>query len=917
MRFGRHVWVVAAGALAVAAWQATRFRQPVAVKAQEAGGQALLIRFGIDGKADVDWSGSISPAPRGLRSWQFGAGEEVSGSSWKCQTKREPYWDTPYEKTMQPTSRRERVAAKGLVVEFDAGQSFQVQTAQGSFTIAGGLEAWKAARMFLGGRVEVRMVPAAQAVTSGPAAEDYPSMLEARDGNLWVAWQEHEGSGDRVLVRRNRQAPEEVAPAGGDHFRTALGEDKGGGIWVVWSAQVKGDFDLHGRRWDGKQWSAIHRLTESGGSDIYHTLAYGQDGQMYLAWQSARNGNFDIYAKRFDGERWSQELRVSTTPANDWEPALAAAPGGGVAILWDTYERGNYDIAMKEWRGSRLGSLRRITWSEAMESRVSGQYDKQGRLWMAWDEGDSNWGKDYGQGIEDNGRGLLVRRQTRVAALVGGHLMEPAADLGAAVPGELRQVFHNPKLVLDGDGNPAVFFHYRVNLPQRGGGEESSRAMWRIGMTWLDGSRWAPMVEFPEGWGRIDSPLAAVWTGRKDFAVAWTSEGRQWPSGAPREQNLMEARAPGGMAGGGPPLSAFQHRRESLKPSHAREAEDVARVRAYRSRVGGRTYRIARGDIHRHTDISWDGNRDGSLEDSYRYALDAVAFDFLGVCDHQAGNMIPYNWWRIQKAADLYAIRGRFAPLYSYERSLTWPNGHRNVVFAKRGRPVLEIGEAERRGKEGAGKLYEYLRRFGGLTSSHTSATGAGTDWRDSNEELEPVVEIYQGYRRNYEGPGTPRSPAAGEEARYAGGYVWNAWAKGIKMGVQSSSDHVSTHISYAAVYVETLDRESIVAAMKARRTYAATDNLIVDLRMGNGMMGVAMAAPPRRRLEAYVRGTARLKHVEVVKNNRVIYTAAGRGPELRFAFTDQAAGEGESYYYIRAEQQDGQLCWSSPVWVR
>ena len=77
---------------------------------------------------------------------------------------------------------------------------------------------------------------------------------------------------------------------------------------------------------------------------------------------------------------------------------------------------------------------------------------------------------------------------------------------------------------------------------------------------------------------------------------------------------------------------------------------DVARIRGYRAKLGGNTWRIARGDIHRHTDLSWDGNRDGSLDDSYRYALDAAAFDYLGVCDHQAGESIPYNWWRIQKA---------------------------------------------------------------------------------------------------------------------------------------------------------------------------------------------------------------------------------------------------------------------------
>jgi hypothetical protein len=314
--------------------------------------------------------------------------------------------------------------------------------------------------------------------------------------------------------------------------------------------------------------------------------------------------------------------------------------------------------------------------------------------------------------------------------------------------------------------------------------------------------------------------------------------------------------------------------------------------------------------------MSWDGNRDGSLDDAYRYALDAAGFEFLGVCDHQAGQSIPYHWWMIQKAVDLFTIPGRFAPLYSYERSLPWPNGHRNVLFPNRGRPVLDPSDAEQKGQEGAGKLYEYLRHLGGLTSSHTSATGAGTDWRDSDPELEPVVEIYQGYRNNFEGPEVPRQVPPKQVERFSAGFVWSAWAKGIKLGVQSSSDHVSTHISCAALYVERLDRQAIFDALKARRSFAATDNLIIDFRAGDRFMGEIFRARGPVQLKAYIRGTAPLARVVLIKNNRVIYTAPGTGPEMNFSFTDTDATPAGAYYYIRVEQQNGQLGWSSPVWV-
>ena len=297
--------------------------------------------------------------------------------------------------------------------------------------------------------------------------------------------------------------------------------------------------------------------------------------------------------------------------------------------------------------------------------------------------------------------------------------------------------------------------------------------------------------------------------------------------------------------------------------------------------------------------------------------MDSAGFDYLGVCDHQAGQSIPYNWWRLQKAVDLYTIRGRFTPLYSYERSLKWPNGHRNVLFSVRGNPVLEIGDAEQSGETNTGKvLFPYLQKYGGVSSPHTSASGMGTDFRDSNAAVEPVVEIYQGYRSNFETLGAPRAPTRQESARFSAGFVWNAWAKGLKLGVQASSDHVSTHISYAGFYVDRVDRDAIIEAMKARRSYAATDNGFVDLRMGDHFMGESFSSPGVLPLRVYVSGTAEIARVEVVHNNKVVYVAPGSGSEMTFNWTDNGSPHGENYYYARVTQKDGQLIWSSPIWV-
>jgi hypothetical protein len=146
---------------------------------------------------------------------------------------------------------------------------------------------------------------------------------------------------------------------------------------------------------------------------------------------------------------------------------------------------------------------------------------------------------------------------------------------------------------------------------------------------------------------------------------------------------------------------------------------------------------------------------------------------------------------------------------------------------------------------------------------------------------------------------------------------VSNAWGKGLRLGVQSSSDHVSTHVSYAALYVERLDRAALISAFKARRTFAATDNIVVDLRMGDHFMGDLFESSAAVPLKALVKGTRSIERVDVIKSNRVVYSAPGGSPETTFTWSDADVKPGEAFYYIRVEQKDGQIAWSSPIWVR
>ena len=546
-----------------------------------------------------------------------------------------------------------------------------------------------------------------------------------------------------------------------------------------------------------------------------------------------------------------------------------------VSIVWDTYAKGNYDVVMKQLRGGRMSDVITIADSDSFEARATAHYAADGRLWLAWDEGDADWGKDYVAGIQDVGMGLLQKRRVRVATYGNGRLDQLPGDLPLAPPEETSPVFQSPRLATDGNGNPWVFFRYRTHSPVVQA-RDKFRSMWRLGATSFQNGAWTPVVRFPLGYGRIDMPVSVYTDSSGDLQVHWVSDGRQFPDGFPREQDVFGAALRAGETSNTPfGFVAFKPSTDKSAGVHPSETADVARLRDYRAEINGKTYRPVRGDMHRHTDISWDGNRDGSLFDAYRYALDAAGHDFLGVADHQAGHEIEYSWWMIQKAVDLFTIPGKFTPLYGYERSRGYPSGHRNAMFAQRGVQVVKMldEERERNNEVGVEHFYEDLRKNRGIVMSHTSATGAGTDWRDNDPDVETLVEIYQGYRRNYEHEGAPRSSNRGGRPA---GFVWKAWEKGLKLGLQSSSDHVSTHTSHGMIWVEDLNREAIIESIRARRAYAATDNILVDFRVNGRLMGDAFETSDRPKLEARIVGTAPIRKVEVIKNNTYIHTQQG-----------------------------------------
>ncbi len=915
-------------------------QSPAAVPLADDSVISFRVQFGVTDTSPRPWDGSLSV--RGgevinLRNWRPRPKHRIEGrTGWQLATElginfRKRPWEAEGVAGPQPY-----LLIPGVIVDVkgSGGTAVEFATKNGKFIVRPFELAPGVSKRFLDGAVVVDRVPSADMISSRDYQNDFATLAAGPDGDLWAGWVAYAGWRNQVLVRRfdgkSWLEPEVISGDHRDIFLVKAGRDGHGGTWFVWSSRIDENFDLYGRRFSGGAWSPIERLTAAPQPDIYHNMATDSSGNLWLVWQGFRNGKSDIFARRYNGSAWSPEQKVSESPANDWEPAVAADSRGRVYVAWDTYDQGNYDVVTRRFSSSQWSEISQIAATPKFEAHVSLACDGQDRLWAAWNEGGTQWGKDTGFLLKREGTRLYQARWMAVAVMEGSVWRQPAAAIEASLPAELQGYNDMPVLQHDGKGRLWLLFrHRRPRIQDTPSDAPMHRAAWEIYATSYDGDRWTVPVAVPFSAGRIDMRIGVAADPAGRLYAAWPTDNRDSEEFLFQQADIYVARIPAPESPAATPkLKARDTSEIPTFPLHPKEPEELARIRSYAIQSGGKTYRIYRGDTHRHTEFSMDGNNDGSLIDTYRYAIDVAGLDYLMVSEHNssAGPDIEYINWLLQQMADVLMVRDKFLPLFGYERSVPYPNGHRNVIFAKRGNPTLPIPEAEQKAQTGAAALYAYLKKYDGIAISHTSATGMGTDWRDNDAEVEPLVEIYQGDRVSAEYEGAPKAAWGGKLTTAPGGfrpagYVWNAWAKGYKLGVQAASDHLSTHISYACTIAEEFSRDGLLQAMKQRHSYGATDNIILDYRLQTAdgkeyLQGDIVSTSGRYKLWVKIIGTAPVRQIDIIKNNKFIHTRHPLEPEVTFTFEDADIAPSESYYYVRVQQADDQMAWSSPIWV-
>lgn len=362
-------------------------------------------------------------------------------------------------------------------------------------------------------------------------------------------------------------------------------------------------------------------------------------------------------------------------------------------------------------------------------------------------------------------------------------------------------------------------------------------------------------------------------------------------------------------------------------------------------------YNFYFGNIHSHSSYS-DGNKDSSSSgyyspaDDYNYAKGSYYMDFLGVSDHNHYNannnpgMHVSDYSRGLYQADTSNNNGSFVAMYGIEWGTISQGGH-VVTYGVPGLIGWETGS----GAWGSSSNYNIFCAKGDFNSfwaivqsypaafctwAHPQPDDYGSLFVDDvpyNTNADKVtvgISVRSGSAfsttTNYIDP-----PAQSFESKF-----FTALAKGYHVGPTIDHDnHYTTfgrtNTSRTVVLAAFLNRDSIMAAYKANRFYASDDwNAKVNFTINGNFMGSQFNTTDNSSISvSVIDSDAPLDNTSKIEiyygvpgstNNAQLLSSNTNNNEINY--THVTTINSSYYYFAKITQADGDIMWTSPIWV-
>ncbi len=333
----------------------------------------------------------------------------------------------------------------------------------------------------------------------------------------------------------------------------------------------------------------------------------------------------------------------------------------------------------------------------------------------------------------------------------------------------------------------------------------------------------------------------------------------------------------------------------------------------------------------------------GDTDYAYQWARDVEGLDFSVVNNAGTGE----KWLDDLRVDDEFNEPGRFVTIPAMERYAV--TGHKNLYFRSTDVPDLP--------KCSVDEMFDWLAELDvpSMAIAHHPNCHSETsryhawgsqDFTTSDPRFERLVEICQ-CRGSFE-----VEPVGGAVSLGAlGSSIQSALALGLRLGFVGGTDNhraqpgskrsnlgglVADEIvngGYTAVFAPELTREALFDALWARRCYATTSRrILLDVALDEHGMGSDLSAEDaaafanERSISIRAISHGEIDRIEVVRNNVTVDSVEVGREQESLTYTDRtplmevpAVSEqapGVVFYYVRVIEADGNMAWSSPIWL-
>ena len=677
---------------------------------------------------------------------------------------------------------------------------------------------------------------------------------------------------------------------------------------VTWGERLNSHFVV--RAWTGGE---AETVASTPASLTRPTAAIDSDGQLWVAWQAFDGDACVVVVSRREAKGWTPPVVASASSQSAWRPVLRASVSHGVWLAWDAWTGHHFQVfARRIGPDGTLGLVVQISDLPLLAMDVDLAVDDDDTAWVVWEQSPP-WGADH--------RFNATRQLVLAAIDSSGQTYLARSPWGAGqAPIPIETFTHvqsaeyivpvSPRLIVGRRGIELFFQRFRSSDYVDFG--------WQLERLVYSGSMWSDPETVSPFHGTPDTRygVAALADGRRvvahnasEFRPMQTLE--RWQAGLPflrdgagpvsRERIEVLTLAPPAAAVD-PPLRIAFPRYEGVREDSPRVRRDGRTIS-----VGGQTYHLYWGDMHRHSHLSkCIAANDGSPVHNFRWAIDHNRMDWWALTEHL--EYLSYNEWRrVEETVAAFTNEGRFEPLFGFE----WGNnpGHTNIFYRDQ-----QLGEELRALTLMSPSLEDLMERWDARIPA-----GAVMAARHYHGHRQP--DVFEGFRPTWE-PCMEIIQARGDQRAWIETFL----REGARIGFIGATDHARFwHFAYCmtGVWATEPTREAIFDAIWQRRTIAASAKILLHTEVSGIPMGAEGEVSGDPQLRVIAESAQPLREIEVYRNGALAHREVVDTASLDWTWTDRGNPRSRNYYYVKTTAETVHplatpaVAYASPVWVR